>query len=91
MGRRQLRTLLKLLALRHDRTVSTEALADCLWGDAPPARANDQISVLVSRLRKVTGPDRLRRTDGGYALSVDWLDLDALASLRRGGQEHRLG
>ena len=90
LGRRQLRTLLKVLALRHGRTVSSEALADCLWGDTPPERANEQISVLISRLRKVTGPDRLRHTDGGYVLSVDWLDLDALAVCAEEA-ERRLG
>ncbi len=79
LGRRQLRTLLKVLALRHDRPVSTDTLIECIWGTDPPDRANDQISVLVSRLRHVTGPDRIRRTDGGYQLSVDWLDVEELA------------
>src|ERR1700712_2191106 len=78
LGRRQVRKLLKVLALYHDRHVGLDRLADCLWGDDPPARPADQISVLVSRLRGVLGVDRVRRNDAGYLLAVDWLDLDAL-------------
>ena len=77
-GRRQLRTVLKILALHHGRPVSPDRMVDCLWGDEPPPRATDQVSVLVSRLRSVLGTERIHRTDAGYALAVDWLDLDAL-------------
>jgi DNA-binding SARP family transcriptional activator len=78
LGRRQVRRLLKVLALYHDRPVGVDRLADCLWGDDAPARPADQLSVLVSRLRGVLGADRVRRNDAGYSLAVDWLDLDAL-------------
>ncbi len=78
IDRRQVRTLLKVLALHHDRPVGMDRLVDCLWGDEPPVRTGDQISVLASRLRAVVGPDRVRRTDAGYSLALDWLDLDAL-------------
>ena len=78
LGRRQVRRLLKILALHHDRHLGPDRLADCLWGDDPPARPADQISVLVSRLRGMLGSDRVRRNDAGYSLAVDWLDLDAL-------------
>jgi DNA-binding SARP family transcriptional activator len=78
LGRRQVRTLLKVLALGRGRPVSVDRLIDCLWGDEPPSRPADQVSVLASRLRSVVGPDRVRRSDAGYALAVDWLDLDAL-------------
>lgn len=78
LGRRQVRRLLKILSLHHDRHLGPDRLADCLWGDDPPARPADQISVLVSRLRGVLGADRIRRNDAGYSLAVDWLDLDAL-------------
>jgi DNA-binding SARP family transcriptional activator/tetratricopeptide (TPR) repeat protein len=53
-------------------------LIECLWGDDPPSRPSDQISVVVSRLRGVVGADRVRRSDAGYSLAVDWLDVDAL-------------
>jgi hypothetical protein len=51
LGRRQVRRLLKVLALYHDRPVGLDRLVDCLWGDDPPARPADQLSVLASRLR----------------------------------------
>jgi len=79
LGRRQVRTLLKLLALGRGRPVAVDRLMDCLWADDPPSRPADQVSVLVSRLRAVLGADRLRRSDAGYVLAVDWLDVDALA------------
>ena len=78
LGRRQQRTLLKILALHHGRPVSVGHLTECLWGDAAPARASEQISVLASRLRAVLGAERIERTDAGYKLTLDWLDLDAL-------------
>ncbi len=77
-GRRQVRTLLKILALHHDQPVGLDRLIDCLWGESPPERASDQVLVLVSRLRGVLGADRLGHTDAGYRLMVDWLDVDAL-------------
>ncbi len=80
LRRRQQRTLLKVLALHHGRPVSTDRLAECLWGDETPTRAADQISVLVSRLRGVVGAERITRTDAGYTLTLDWLDIDALAT-----------
>jgi DNA-binding SARP family transcriptional activator/tetratricopeptide (TPR) repeat protein len=76
--RRQVRTLLKVLALNHDQPVGLDRLIDCLWGDEPPDRPADHMSVLASRLRSVLGAERVRRTDAGYALEIDWLDLDAL-------------
>ena len=53
-------------------------LADVLWGDDLPARPDNQVGVLVSRLRGVLGGDRLPRHDAGYALVPDWLDLREL-------------
>ena len=78
LGRRQQRTLFKILALHHGRPVSVDHLTECLWGDAAPARASEQLSVLVSRLRSVLGTDRIERTDAGYKLTLDWLDFEAL-------------
>ena len=78
LGRRQVRTLLKVLALGRGRPVPVDRLVDCLWGDEPPSTPASQVSVLASRLRRVVGPDRARQSDAGYALLLDWLDLDAL-------------
>src|SRR5579859_1269842 len=70
-----------LLALGEGRAVPADVLADSLWGDEPPAKPDDQVAVLMSRLRSVLGRDRIERRDGGYLLRYDWLDaaeLDAL-------------
>ena len=80
LASRKGRVLLKVLALARGRAVSADRLADILWGDGQPARPADQVGVLVSRLRAVLGADRLPRTDAGYALVADWLDLDELAA-----------
>lgn len=78
LGSRQGRTVLKVLALSRGAPVPADRLAEVLWGDAPVARPEAQVGVLVSRLRGVLGADCLPRTDAGYALVTDWLDLDEL-------------
>ncbi|WP_183094192.1 winged helix-turn-helix domain-containing protein, partial [Nocardioides stalactiti] len=78
---RKARALLQLLALARGRPVPTDALVDALWGDAPPARPADQLAVLASRVRRVVGRDRVERTDGGYRLLADWIDLVELDSV----------
>lgn len=81
LGSRKARTLVKVLALARGAAVSVSTLTEVLWDDDPPARPSDQISVLVSRLRKVLGADRLARSDVGWSLRVDWLDVDELLVL----------
>ena len=46
------RALLTMLALNEGTVVSSEALIDGLWGEAPPATANKMVQVYVSQLRK---------------------------------------
>ena len=73
--------------LRARRVVTPEGLrpadvlVDTLWGDAPPAQPEDQLAVLVSRLRSVLGRDRIQHRDRGYLLVCDWLDASELAAL----------
>ena len=82
IGSRKARTLVKVLALARASPVSVPALADILWADdARPARPTEQVGVLVSRLRRVLGAGRLTRSEGGFALHVDWLDVDELSAL----------
>jgi DNA-binding SARP family transcriptional activator len=78
LGSRKGRRLLEVLALAGGTPVSTDRLAEVLWGDDAPARPAEQIGVLVSRLRGVLGADRIVRTDAGYRLVADWLDLAEL-------------
>jgi DNA-binding SARP family transcriptional activator len=81
LGSRKARLTLHLLALAGGQVVTSAALADALWGDAPPAKPDDQLSVLVSRLRSVLGRDRIEHRDHGYLLRSDWLDAAELAGL----------
>lgn len=78
LGRRQVRALLRMLSLEAGKPVSVDTLVDWMWGERPPARAAEQIGVLVSRLRGYVGADRVERTDAGYALRADWTDVGAL-------------
>lgn len=80
LGSRKARGLLKVLAVARGAPVSVERLVDVLWGEAPPARPTDQVGVLVSRLRGVLGAERIVRSDAGYAIRLDWLDIDELAA-----------
>jgi predicted ATPase/DNA-binding SARP family transcriptional activator len=75
------RTLLTALLLRPGETVSASALADVLWGDAPPRNPSNALQIQVSYLRKQLG--RLAPTQplltrpGGYALDVERDQIDA--------------
>ena len=81
LGSRKARLALHLLALAGGQVVSSAALADALWGETPPAKPDDQLAVLVSRLRSVLGRDRIEHRDRGYLLRCDWLDATELAGL----------
>jgi DNA-binding SARP family transcriptional activator len=81
LGSRKARVFLKAVALGRGRTVPADRLADIVWGAAPPAKPNDQLSVLASRLRRVLGADRIERTGSGYCLHADWLDIDEIELL----------
>jgi DNA-binding SARP family transcriptional activator/tetratricopeptide (TPR) repeat protein len=70
-----------MLAVAAGHPISVDRIADVLWGDDQPARPAEQVGVLVSRLRGVLGPERITRSDAGYALLVDWVDFNELRSL----------
>jgi DNA-binding SARP family transcriptional activator/tetratricopeptide (TPR) repeat protein len=80
-GSKKARLALHLLALAGGQAVAASVLTDALWGDAPPARPDDQLAVLMSRLRSVLGRDRIGHSDSGYQLKPDWLDAVELAAL----------
>ena len=93
LGSRKARTLIKVLAVARGQPVPVPRLIDCLWPGRPPARPSQQISVLISRLRSVLGAERLPRSDAGYQLLADWIDLDvanhlAAAAARRLSQQN---
>ncbi len=96
LGSRKGRLALCVLALAGGQVVPADVLVDTLWGDAPPAQPEDQLAVLISRLRSVLGRDRIQHRDRGYLLVCDWLDASELAALteemdRRRGAGNVLG
>jgi DNA-binding SARP family transcriptional activator len=81
LGSRKARLALHLLALADGQPVPSDVLADALWAASPPARPDDQLAVLMSRLRTVLGRDRIEHRDGGYLLHADWQDAAELRQL----------
>ena len=89
LGSRKARLALQLLALADGQAVPAGVLIDALWETAPPARPEDQLAVLMSRLRSVLGRDRIEHRDQGYLLHRDWLDAAELSVLTREVQARR--
>jgi DNA-binding SARP family transcriptional activator/tetratricopeptide (TPR) repeat protein len=89
LGSRKARLALQLLALADGQAVPADVLIDALWDTAPPSRPEDQLAVLMSRLRSVLGRDRIEHRDQGYLLHRDWLDAAELAVLTREVQARR--
>lgn len=81
IGSRKQRALLAALAVEDNRPVSTDALAELLWGDegAPPS-VRVTLRSLVSRLRRALGPAGccLAARGSGYVLKVDRAAVDAV-------------
>jgi DNA-binding SARP family transcriptional activator len=82
-GSRKARLALQLIALGAGQAVPAGVLIDALWDTVPPSRPEDQLAVLMSRLRTVLGRDRIEHRDQGYLLHCDWLDATELAVLTR--------
>jgi DNA-binding SARP family transcriptional activator len=96
LGSRKARLALQLLAMAEGQVVPSDVLTDALWDATPPARPEDQLAVLMSRLRSVLGRDRIEHRDRGYLLRCDWLDAAELAVLtdeveRRRGADNVVG
>lgn len=83
------RSILAILLLTPGMVVSAEALIDRLWGDRPPAKAREDLSAYVTRLRRSLRPGgdeaSLAGRAGGYVLNVDPnnIDLHQFRQLRR--------
>jgi DNA-binding SARP family transcriptional activator len=71
-------TILQLLIVRRRSFVSVDTLVDTLWEDDPPAGAAQNIASLVSRLRRVLGPERIVGGRSGYRFETAgcWVDVD---------------
>jgi DNA-binding SARP family transcriptional activator len=73
------RSLFACLLIRASQIVSTDSLIFELWGDNPPARANNLVSIYVHRLRKLIGDTEGRvlvYRAPGYLLRVGPDDTD---------------
>ncbi|MER6693380.1 AfsR/SARP family transcriptional regulator [Streptomyces minutiscleroticus] len=72
-------TLLAILAMYTDRTVSLDELVDALWDEDPPEQARSSLYTHISALRRAIagGAASLRRSSGGYQLAApeDQVDL----------------
>jgi DNA-binding SARP family transcriptional activator/tetratricopeptide (TPR) repeat protein len=89
LGPARQRAVLGLLALHEGSGLSCAAIADALWGEAPPATARDMIQGYVSRLRGLLwpaaaprhpvpgpGPAALRWDGSGYRLAAGAVHCD---------------
>jgi DNA-binding SARP family transcriptional activator len=77
LGGAKHRALLALLLLHSSEVVSSDHIAEALWGTDPPRSASASIQNSVWHLRKLLGPDRLLTKAPGYVLHVQEHELDA--------------
>jgi len=63
--------LLTMLAARHGQFVPLDSLIEVLWDSRPPERADRNVAVLVSRLRRCLGRHRIDGGPTGYRLVLD--------------------
>ena len=74
--------LLAGLLLSANQPVSSERLAEIVWGEKRPARPRNALHSAVSRLRRVVGGGVLEGSRTGYRLNTDADELDLLRSER---------
>jgi YVTN family beta-propeller protein len=86
LGEPRQRALLAVLLLHRGRRVSSDALVDALWGDAPPPSAVKIVQGYVSGLRRVLGDGFLVTRDHGYVLHGVSTDLDRFEALAAEGR-----
>jgi DNA-binding SARP family transcriptional activator len=85
LGGPKQRSVLAILLLEANRTVSADRLVEGLWGPDPPGRAVTTLQVYVSNLRKALEPGRsanvkpsvLLTRPSGYQLAADPEQIDA--------------
>ena len=76
------RAVLAALLLQANQVVSEQRLYSLVWGDRPPATVRGQLQISVPGLRKLLGPEAIRRERPGYVLEVapGELDLDVVTA-----------
>ena len=70
--------LLAALVAGGGQTVSSDRLAEAVWGENGPGNAGKALQVLISRTRTQCGPDAVVRDGDGYRLGVAADEVDAL-------------
>ncbi len=94
VGKGRQRTLLAILTVRRNESVSVTQLLDELWPTGAPPTARTSLHRYVSQLRKVLGRDRLHTTSNGYELRVGDRELDSqrfVSALESGHPSAALG
>ena len=87
----QRRAILAVLLVRRGAPVTSERLADELWGERPPPTALKSVQVRIAELRRALPPDVLTTTPAGYVLTPGDLDADRFeAALAAGPAPERL-
>jgi hypothetical protein len=76
LGGPRLRALLAALLVETDRFVSRDRLIDELWGDEPPATAENALQAQVAALRRLL-PGRIGTRDAAYRLAARPQEIDA--------------
>ena len=74
LGPRKQRAVLAMLALEPGRTVSTDHLAEGLWGDEPPPSGAKMVQLYVSHLRRLLDGDGVRIVTRGRGYELQLLD-----------------
>ncbi|RAG83694.1 hypothetical protein DN069_20795 [Streptacidiphilus pinicola] len=75
----KVRTVLAVLLLNANRTVSSDALYSALWSDEPPTSARASLRNNVAALRRHLGERgrlRVRSSDSGYLIQLEPGELD---------------
>ncbi len=78
VGGRRARALLGAFVVSAGHAVTIDRLRDVLWGDRPPASADNTLQSYVSDLRHLLGGDSLILTDHSYELALDAVTIDAV-------------
>jgi predicted ATPase/DNA-binding SARP family transcriptional activator len=76
LGGPRTRALLAALLIEADRFVSRDRLIDELWGDEPPATAENAVQVQIASLRRLL-PGRIETRGASYRLSARPDEIDA--------------
>lgn len=91
------RQLLKLLLTERGHSLAADRILDALWRDLPPQKAQNNLWVTVSQLRRVLEPGLERRAPSsyiqkdpqGYTFKLDsgvWLDVDEFSAQIQSGR-----